>query len=400
MAVEVFIHKMSEHMETGRIIRWLAREGEAVEKFQVLMEVETDKVVAELEAPASGVLKGIRPGAVDGAVVKVGETIAFIAEAGEQVPALPPLEPMEAGQAAAATPAPPPAPSMPPAEEGPLRASPVARRVARELGVDLSLVRGTGPEGRINEEDVRAFAAASAAGKPSAPAAEESWLELTPAQRSTGFRMLESQQTAPQFSLALQADMSRALWLQEALVERARAQGLEHLSLTAILVKAAAEALKGHPRANATFEGGRIRLFGRINVGVAVGSEAGLVVPVIREADRKSLLQVAEEIRSYQEKARQMRFGAEDLMEGTFTLSNLGMYGIERFEAILNPPQSAILAVGKVVKTPLGMPDDTIQLRPTVWLTLTVDHRVMDGVQGARFLVEVKERLENPFFML
>ncbi len=411
MAVEIFMPKMSDHMEVGEIIRWLVKEGDRVDKGQIILEVMTDKAVAELEAPASGVLKGIRAGAEDGAEVPVGETFAFIAEPDEEVPVLPPLGSAEAKGVEEETPPPAPTPSAEPtpvpgagegrAGPGPVRATPVARRIAKELGVDLSLVRGTGPGGRITEEDVRAFAEALSA-TPSAQPAEEGaeWLDLTSIQRLTGRRMLESLQTAPQFALTINVDMTNALWLREALMERVLAETGERLSVTAILVKVVAAALKSYPRANASFEGGQIKLHPRVNVGVAVGTDDGLVVPVIKEADQKSLVQITQELKSFQDKARQMRFSAEELSGGTFTISNLGMYGVDRFNAIINPPQSAILAVGQIIKTPVGMPDDTIALRPMMSLTLSVDHRSIDGVQGARFLAEIKERLEKPYFLL
>lgn len=395
MAVEVFVHKMSEHMASARIVHWLVREGERVEQHQPIMEVETDKAVAELEAPASGILKGIRAGAVDGAQVPVGETIAFIAEPDEEVPVLPPLGPVEAEAEAQAAPPPPPVPAR--AEPGPRRATPVARRVAKELGIDLSLVTGTGPAGRIKEEDVRAFAASRNMAAPS-PAPSETaveWLDLTPAQRLTGQRMVESVHTAPQFTLTVSADMTNALRLREGLMEQILTETGERLSLTAILVKVVAEALKRHPRANASFEGGRIRLYRQIHVGVAVGSQAGLIVPVVKDADQKSLAQIALEVKSFQDKAQGQGFSTDDLAGGTFTISNLGMYGIDCFNAIVNPPQSAILAAGRVVETPVALPDDTIALRPMITLSLSVDHRVMDGIQGAEFLSEIKERLEE-----
>jgi len=195
-------------------------------------------------------------------------------------------------------------------------------------------------------------------------------------------------------------DMTNALWLREALMDRIVTETGERLSITALLVKIVAMALKHHPRASASFEEGRVKLHQSINVGVAVGGDDGLAVPVIKEADQKSLAQITRELKSFQDKAQQMRFSVEDLSGGTFTLSNLGMYGIDRFNAILNPPQSAILAVGRIIKTPVGMPDDTISLRPMMSLTLSVDHRSMDGVQGAKFLGEVKERIEQPYFLL
>jgi pyruvate dehydrogenase E2 component (dihydrolipoamide acetyltransferase) len=275
-----------------------------------------------------------------------------------------------------------------------IRASPIARRVARELGIDITQVKGTGPGGRIKEEDVRAFAADAP------PTPEVEWLDLTSIQRLTGQRMLESVQQAPQFALTSDVDMTQALWLREALMERVMAETGERLSITSILVKVVALALQRHPQTNVSFEDGRVKMYPQINVGVAVGTDEGLVVPVIKEADQKPLVQVVKELKTFRDKAQQMRFTTEDLSGGTFTISNLGMYGVDRFNAIINPPQSAILAVGRVVKTPVGLPDDTIALRPMMSLTLTVDHRSMDGVLGARFLAEVKERLDRPFFLL
>lgn len=461
MAVEVFMPKMSDHMEVGEVIRWLVEEGDQVERGQVIMEVMTDKVVADLEAPASGVLKGIRPGAVEGAIVPVGETFAFIAEPSEEVPALPPLAPAkvnEAKEAAAPQPGAPQPPSAQPTVRGPripgrVRSTPVARRVAKELGVDLSLVPGTGPDGRIREEDVRAFAESQKAKPPeptgvvraspvarrvarelgidisqvkgsgpggrikeedvrafseslatapsTAPSSQDmEWLDLNPIQRLTGQRMLESVQNAPQFALTANVDATNLLWLREALMDRIVAETDERLSITAMLVKVVAAALRQYPRANASFEDGRVKLHPQVNVGVAIGTEDGLVVPVIKEADQKSLEQITRELKAFQEKAQHKRFTQEDLAGGTFTISNLGMYGVDRFTAIINPPESAILAVGRAVKTPVGMPDDTIALRPIINLTLTIDHRSMDGVQGAKLLVEIKERIEKPYFLL
>jgi pyruvate dehydrogenase E2 component (dihydrolipoamide acetyltransferase) len=454
MAVEIFMPKMTDHMEVGEIIRWLIKEGDRVEAGQVILEVMTDKVVADLEAPASGILKGIRAGAEDGATVPVGVTFAFIAEPDEQVPLLPPLGPSRAEQEESPPP-PPTASTSPPleTEPGQVRATPVVRRLAKELSVDLALVKGTGPEGRIREEDVRAFAGAQKAeaveavtglrvspvarrmarelgvditqvkgtgpggrireedvrafaqalqAKPTAPTLEAGveWLDLTPIQRVTGQRMLESVQTAPQFALTVDADVTNLLWLREALVERIQAGTGERLSITAILVKIVAAALRQYPRANAAFEDERLKLCPQVNIGVAVGTADGLVVPVIQEADQKSLFQITQELKVFQDKAQEMRFSSEDLSGGTFTISNLGMYGIDHFQAIINPPQSAILAVGRIIKTPVGMPDDTIALRPMMNLTLTVDHRSMDGVQGARFVTEIKELIEKPYFLL
>lgn len=394
MPVEVFIHKMTDHMESGRIVQWLAKEGDRVEQHQVIMEVETDKAVAELESPAGGILKGIRAGVTPGVEVPVGETIAFIAEPGEQVPVLPPLASAEAQKPGRDT---LPEASATQAEimRSQVRSSPAVRRIARELGVDLGSVTGTGPEGKIIEADVRV--AASRGGIPSVvsvtPAEPVEWKELNSVQRLTGERMLRSIQTAPQFALTVSADMTNALRLRE---ELANDIAGGRVSITVLLVKIIATALKHQPRANASFEAGRVKMHNRVNVGVAIGAEEGLVVPVIKEADQKPIAQIARELQTFREKARQMHFSTDDLSGGTFTISNLGMYGIDQFNAIINPPQSGILAVGRVIKIPVALPDNTIAVRPVMNLTLTVDHRVMDGVLGAKLLAEIKERLEKP----
>ncbi len=405
MAVEIYMPKMSDHMEAGEVIRWLAHEGEPVEEGQPLLEITTDKVVATCDAPGAGVLKGVREGVRQGARVAVGETIAFIAAPDEAVPVLPPLGPPAAAGAPQPTAAPTARASRGPvtAEPGVIRAAPAARALARELGVDLAHVTGTGPEGRIKVEDVRAFHEGSQARPPAAPpapAAEDvDWLELTPIRRLTGERMLASTQTMPQFALTVSADVTAILALREALLERIQAQGV-HLSLTAVLVRAVAGALRRHPRANASFVDGRVACHRQVNVGVALGTESGLVVPVIHDADVKTLVQIAVALESFRNKAVAMRFESADLAGGTFTISNLGMYGVDRFTAIVNPPECAILAVGRIVKTPVGLPDDTVGLRPLVSLTLTVDHRVLDGLQAARFLAEVRDRLEQPYLWL
>jgi pyruvate dehydrogenase E2 component (dihydrolipoamide acetyltransferase) len=297
------------------------------------------------------------------------------------------------------------------------------------LGVDLNVVAGTGPQGRITEAEVRAFAATKDEGRrtkdeqaapvapavvatdhvsrstyhaaPTAPHAPRSTnLPLTPIQRITGERMRESVVNAPQFAIDVAADMTQALWLREQLAERVQAEAGAKLSVTGLLIKVVAAALKRHPRANAEFAGDKLTLHDEINLAVAVGTDDGLVVPVIRDADLKSLAQITAELAAFQEKAKTLRFSADDLIGGTFTISNLGMYGVNGFRAIINPPQSAILAVGRIVKTPVGLPDDTIALRPLMSLSLTVDHRCMDGVQGARFLAEIKTVLEQPHLLL
>jgi pyruvate dehydrogenase E2 component (dihydrolipoamide acetyltransferase) len=402
MPVEVFVHKMTDHMESARIIQWLVKEGERVSEHQAIMEVETDKAVAELESPASGILKGIRPGAIEGAQVPVGKTLAFIADPSEEVPALPPLT-SEAAKTTGETDVAKARADTEQAEEpGPrVRATPAVRRIARELNVDLGLLRGTGPDGKITEQDVRAFTTARGIAPGDHPETLVSpepveWVDLNTVQRITGQRMVQSVQTAPQFAMTISADMTNALQFRKASTHQVAAETGETMSITVLLAKVVATALKHHPRANASFEAGRVKIHKRVNLGVAIGAEEGLIVPVIKDADQKSLAQITRELQIFRQKAHQMRFSTDDLSGGTFTISNMGMYGIDQFNAILNPPQSAILAVGRIVNTPIALPENTVTVRPMMNLTLTVDHRVIDGVQGARLLAEIKERLENP----
>ena len=419
MAVEFFIHKMSEHMDAAEIIQWLVAEGEAVAAHQAIVEVMTDKFAVELEAPQAGILAGIRPGCGKGATVPVGEPIAYIVEPGERVPSLPAFGDGAATQAAdtggenaaAASRS-----TEPRSEEaiGRAKSTPVARRMANHLGVDIEQVQGTGPGGRVVEADIRAAAELRKPRTPeppvppvplaAAPAPTDDALfrfqELTPIQRITGERMRESVVNAPQFALDISADATNLLWLQEALGERVTQAAQARLSLTGLLIKITAAALLLHPTVNAEFSGGRIKLIDAVNVGVAIGTDRGLVVPVIKDAAHKDLAAITAELAAFQEKARTLHFAAQDLAGGTFTLSNLGMYGVERFTAIVNPPQSAILAVGAVTRQPVVLANDTLGIRPLLTLTLTVDHRVLDGLQAARFLAELKEKIEKPYFVI
>jgi pyruvate dehydrogenase E2 component (dihydrolipoamide acetyltransferase) len=456
MATEFFMPKMTDHMEAGVILNWLVKEGEAVEKGQPLLEIETDKATIELEAPASGILKAVRSGVMPGANIPVGETLAFIAGPEEKVPALPPMPGSEGASSAKGTPLATGANQFVPDAVEPPRAVPMVRKLARDLGVDLALIKGSGHEGRITEEDVRSYLAAQQAAntletteatlvspiarrmadelgvdlakiKGTGPqgrvtkediltyaqtatsaqppaiqpsVGEMEWLNLSTIQRLTGQRMLESLQNAPQFALTVNVDMTNVLLFRQAHLERIQGETGERLSVTVILVKAAAVALKQFPRANASFEDGRIKLHKQVNIGVAVGTDEGLIVSVIKSADQKTLVQITQELKAFQEKAARMRFSPDDLQGGTFTISNLGMFGIDHFNAIINPPESAILAVGRIVNTPTGMPDNSIALRPMMSMTLSIDHRSMDGIQGAKFLARLREMLEQPYLLV
>jgi pyruvate dehydrogenase E2 component (dihydrolipoamide acetyltransferase) len=268
--------------------------------------------------------------------------------------------------------------------------------MAEAHGVDLTQVQAGNARGRIRTKDVRAFLESAQTGLAGTGVeGEAEWVNLTRAQLTTGRRMLQSLQTAPQFSLTSIVDMTRALELREAESARIEAETGVRPSVTGLLIRVVADALNRYRRVNASFVEGRVKLHRQVNIGVAVGTEQGLLVPVIRNADKKSLADITRELKSLQEKAGRLRFGPSDLSGGTFTISNLGMFGVDNFYAIVNPPESAILAVGRIVKTPVGLPDERIVLRPMMNITLSIDHRCLDGQQGAEFLALVKQRLEQ-----
>lgn len=471
MPVEVFLPKMSDHMQSGVLLRWLVPEGASVQARQPLLEIETDKAVGEVESPATGILRGVR--AREGADVPVGEILAFIAQPDEQIPQ---LEPIRCAAEVNEPPASELTSSTPQdvSDETTVLAAPAARRVARELGIDLSLVKGSGPGGRIKEADVRSYAEAAREAPTPAPQAEKrpatpvarkiarehgidlnlvagsgpggritqedvlayvelakappapsrareeeaakeiespakvaeieaddvEWMELSTIRRLTGERMTWSAHNVPHFVLSTHVDMTETGRLRQALMEKVLEEAGERLSYTALLIKVVAKALKLHPLANAEYAGGKIKIHKAIHIGVAVGSQDGLVVPVIQHADRKTLKHITRELKAFREKSVTLRFSVEDLSHGTFTISNLGMYGVDHFSAIINPPQSAILAVGQIQNKPLGLADGSIALRPMMSLSLSIDHRVLDGVAGALFLAEIKRMLTNPLLLL
>jgi pyruvate dehydrogenase E2 component (dihydrolipoamide acetyltransferase) len=431
MATEVKLPRLGQGMESGTIVKWLKGEGEPVKKREPLYELDTDKVTQEVEAEADGVLLKI---VVDSGEVEVGHTIAFIGDEGEEVPSgngaapaaaearseqaesdeaaveerdeaqtegasAPAMDEQRArGQEAAAATAEAEEPVAARAD-GRIKASPLARRLAREKGIELGQVRGSGPEGRIVAEDVERFqppaaAPARAAGLPAGKVEE---IQLSSTRKTIARRLTEAWQ-APVFQLTRSADMTRALELRERLVERL-AEGETKPTVSDLLTKIAAAALLRHPALNAHFVGDTIRRFPAAHVGIAVAAPNGLVVPVIRDADRSTIQEIAAARADLVARARDGKLRLDDLEGGTFTISNLGMFGIEQFVAVLNPPQAAILAVGASVDTPVAR-DGEVVVRPLLTLTLTCDHRAVDGADGADFLRTVKELLEEPALAL
>ncbi|HEY8774630.1 MAG TPA: dihydrolipoamide acetyltransferase family protein [Gaiellaceae bacterium] len=410
MASQVTLPRLGQGMESGTILRWLKSEGDPVEKGEPLYELDTEKVTQEVEAEASGTLLKIL---VPEGEVAVGKTVAIIGEQGEDVPEVdvegpaapaaeapepePEPEPKEPQPQDEAPPAQAPEPAPPAAATngGRVKASPLARRIARERGIDLAALSGTGPEGRIVAEDVERAAvsppkAAAAAAAP-APSGEVERVELTSIRRTVARRMTEAW-AAPAFQITMSAEMTRAQELRARLVER---HPDERPTVTDILTKVCALALMRHREVNALFVGDAVELYPSANIGIAVATERGLVVPVIPGCEARTVAEIAAARADVVTRAREGKLQAADLAGGTFTISNLGMYGVEQFIAVLNPPQAAILAVGAIEDRVVAR-DGEVVVRPMLTMTLTCDHRTIDGAKAAEFLRTVKEFLEEP----
>jgi pyruvate dehydrogenase E2 component (dihydrolipoamide acetyltransferase) len=392
VATEVILPRLGQGMESGTIVRWLKSEGEPVEKGEPLFELDTDKVTQEVEAETNGVLLKI---AVAEGEVPVGETVAFIGEQGEAVPEVAEVKSQEEPVSSAPEPK-PEAPSQP-AEvasgNGRIKASPLARRLARERGVDLRSVSGTGPEGRIVAEDIERAetgGVTAPAAEPT-PAGEVERVPLTNIRKTIARRLTEAWQI-PVFQLQASADMTRV----NALVAKLRDRDPDvRLTVTDVLTKVCAQALMRHREVNAEYTEDAILLHPGANVGLAVAAPQGLVVPVIRSAERLSLTEIARVRGDLVGRARENKLRAEDLEGGTFTISNLGMFAVQSFTAVLNPPQAAIVAVGATEDRVVPIEGGTAA-RPMVTLTGTFDHRAVDGAPAAAFLQTLRESLEDP----
>jgi pyruvate dehydrogenase E2 component (dihydrolipoyllysine-residue acetyltransferase) len=411
MATEIKLPRLGQGMESGTIVKWLKSEGDPVEKGEPLYELDTDKVTQEVEADASGVLLKI---AVAEGEVPVGRTIAVIGEQGESVevaddaqeegsPARAREEERERGRdASTSSDASEQVTQIqePQSGNGRIKASPLARRIARERGIDLREVAGTGPEGRVVAEDVERAAATglpsaqvlAAAPAPTAVPQEVEVEQLSSMRKTIARRLTEAWQ-APVFQLGITVDMGRALEVRKRLVEL-NADGAKP-TVSDLLTKVCAMALMRHRAVNALYKGDAIELHPSANIGIAVAIPNGLVVPVIQGCERKTIAEIAAARAELVDRARGGRLQQGDLDGGTFTISNLGMFGIERFVAVLNPPQAAILAVGSTEEKPVAV-DGQVVVRPRMELTLTCDHRAIDGATGAQFLGDVKAFLEEP----
>ena len=399
MAEVIAMPKLGFDMAEGTLVRWLKHEGETVAKGEVLAEIETDKATVEVEASVSGTVRRLLVG--EKSTVPVGAPIAILGSPDESidnlspsVPTAPPAAP--AGAASAAVPAPAPG-SQPSAAAigvpGGVRASPVARRIADEQGIDLKRLRGSGPEGRIVKKDVLS-AAPAPTGVPSD--AGES-IPLTRLRAAIGRRMQSSKQQVPHFYLTVDLDVRNLVDLRSQLnavqPEDAR------FSVNDFVVKAAALALRDVPGLNASLLGDSLVRHAEVNIGVAVAVDEGLLTVVVRQADLKSLRQIGEEVRAMAARARLGRVRPEDVEGSTFTVSNLGMFDIDHFVAIINPPEAAILAVGSVRETPV-VQGGQLMAGLRLKVTLSADHRVTDGAEAARWLQAFRSRLEHPAGML
>jgi pyruvate dehydrogenase E2 component (dihydrolipoamide acetyltransferase) len=438
MATEVKLPRLGQGMESGTIVRWLKTEGDAIAKGEPLYELDTDKVTQEVEADSEGILLKI---VVADGEVDVGTTVGIIGAQDEDVSGLlaapsdngdaPVTEAPEQGGGAtqkesAEQAADEPAESTEPAtqastdavsegEAAPaahtgveavaprgdgehVKASPLARRIARERGVDLAQITGTGPEGRVIAEDVEK-AQARPAVAPGVPAAAPEFevVELTKTRQTIARRLTEAWQ-APVFQLTVTADATGLVATRERMVELLR-EGQTKPTVSDVLTRLVASALVRHRPVNANFVDGKLHRFSAANVGLAVAAPGGLVVPVIREADRKSVLEIAADRADIVSRARDGKLKLDDLEGGTFTISNLGMYGIEQFVAVLNPPQVAILAIGSIDDRVTAV-DGELAIVPTMTMTLTCDHRAIDGSEGAEFLRDVKAFVEAPALAL
>jgi pyruvate dehydrogenase E2 component (dihydrolipoamide acetyltransferase) len=457
MITKVIMPKLSDAMETGKVIKWLKKEGEAVKGGDVLVEVETDKANVEVEAFGSGVLRKIL--VAEGSQVPVGDLIGVIADPTDDISsvAATPARPAPAAPApgAAAAPAPRPAPVAAPAappSAGPLpamesyqsvpatttvvpmapaavasaspaggrvKASPLARKIAGQTGVDLRLIQGTGPGGRIIRADVEAArtaprpvaappAAAAAAGRPQAvparpafvvpprPEAEYEDVPMSAMRAAIAKRMPMSKAPVPHFYVTSEVDMDAAWALREQLNGL---DGQPKISVTDMVIKGAALALLKNPGVNAQLNGQAIRVHHRAHIGIAVALEQGLITPVLRDCDVKPLGRIALESRDLADRARGGKLRAQEISGATFSISNLGMFDVEEFSAIINPPEGAILAVGSVLQKPV-VDDGEIRVGRRMKMTISCDHRVMDGAMGARYLQDLKRLLEEPLRLL
>jgi pyruvate dehydrogenase E2 component (dihydrolipoamide acetyltransferase) len=396
MVTEVIMPKMGQTMEKGRIIRWLKNEGERVEKGEPLLEIETDKTTIEVEARDSGILRKIL--AQEGEDAPVATTIAYITGEGELLPeegiskgVRAPESPTAKIQKEPSIIAPKPGEITKARKASRIRASPLAKKIGEEKGVDLTQVEGSGPGGRITKEDVLKHLAS----KPAESSSEFQVVPMSSMRKAIAEKMVESKSHIPHFYVSTEVDMTEATKLRKDLTPTIEAKTGVRLSFTHMLVKAVAIALKECPQLNSTFEEENIKMWKDVNIGIAVSLEDGLIVPVLRKANKKSLPEITSMASKLASRAKEKRLREEEFSGGTFTISNMGALDVESFIAIINVPETAILALGKINDRP-AVVEEQITIRKIMTMTLSADHRVVDGVLAAIFLKKVKNLLEEP----
>jgi pyruvate dehydrogenase E2 component (dihydrolipoamide acetyltransferase) len=423
MATKVHMEALSPTMEEGQLVQWLKSEGDDVASGDVLAEIETDKATMELVARGEGVLRKIFLQA--GGTAEVGAVIGVIAPADEDIsgiegvsggngasaPGPAAVEVPEAAPASPAAPPPsepaPPAPAAvqaaPPVAEGErVKASPLARRLAEEAGLDLARVPGSGPGGRVVKRDVEAAKEAGVA-TPTAPAwtldeAEYEDVPTSQMRKTIAKRLVTSIGPVPTFYLTVDVDMGRVIEARKSINAMLEREGGK-VSINDIVLKATAAALRQHPNCNAQWHDGFIRRFNAVHLGVAVAIEDGLITPIVKHANLKGITQIGAEVKELAGRAREKKLMPEEYTGATFSVSNLGMFGIHEFTAIINPPEAGILAVGGIEDTPVVV-DGQVTVRPRMRITMSCDHRVIDGAQGSRFLQTLKGMLEEPTAIL
>ena len=416
MATNVVMPQMGYDMREGTVVRWYKQEGETVDRGEVIADIETDKATVEFEAYTGGVLGRIV--AQEGIAVPVGNLIAIITDPGEAVPdveavapapaAAPPAAPT--APAPAAAPSAPPAVPAPPSADGQVRASPIARRLARERGIDIALVTGTGPNGRITERDIESFqpaapepAPAAAPSQAPAPAAQpvaapaDSRIELSRMRQTIARVTSDSKSTAPHFYVTAEIDMGKAMALRRDVNDESDPDN--RVSVNDLMVKACALALAKHPKFNSFYRGDHLEVHGAMNIGIAIALESGLILPGVSNCESKSLVQIAAATKDLISRANSGTLRNEEYSSTTFSISNMGMFDVESFTAIIYPPHAAILAVGSVKQVPV-VREGELTVGTMMKATLSTDHRVADGAEAAQFLMEIKRVLENPVSLL
>ena len=406
---------LSPTMEEGQVVRWLKSEGDKVSSGEILAEIETDKATMELVARGDGLLRTILLD--EGGTAAVGAVIGVIAGAEEDIADLIPVDgtgstvapsdtphqpdgghrPAPDGDGQTALEAEPDALDRTPGER--IKASPLARRLAEEKGLPLKAIAGSGPGGRIVKRDVvKAAERRVAPVVPPPPDADFEDVPLTQMRKTIARRLVESIGPVPHFFLTVDVDMSRAVDARRRVNARLEKEGVR-ISINDIVLKAAAVALRRHPECNAHWGGDHVRRFNRVHLGVAVAIDDGLITPVVTDADRKGLAQIAREVRELASRAREKRLTPAEYTGATFSVSNLGMFGIHEFTGVINPPEAGILAVGAVADRPVAV-DGAVRIRPQMKMTMSCDHRVIDGAQGSRFLATLQGILEEPLLAL